>query len=58
MSNPMPHDPTGPRFPPALSPLLIAALERVEDRDRETMAIDADSPERLDEIFDSMPALF
>lgn len=54
----MPHDPTPPRFPPALSPLLIASLERVEDRDRETMAIEADSPERLDEIFDSMPALF
>jgi hypothetical protein len=54
----MPHNPTPPRFPPALSPLLIASLERVEDRDRETMAIDADSPERLDEIFESMPALF
>ena len=54
----MPYDHTPPRFPPALSPLLIASLERVEDRDRETMAINADSPERLDEIFESMPALF
>ena len=54
----MPHNPTPSRFPPALSPLLIASLERVEDRDREAMAIDADSPERLDEIFESMPALF
>lgn len=54
----IPHDPTPSRFPPALSPLLIASLERVEDWDHETMAIDADPPERLDEIFESMPALF
>ena len=52
----MPYDPIDPRFPPALSPLLIASLERVEDRGREAMAIDADSPERLDEIAATCPA--
>jgi hypothetical protein len=46
-----------PRYPKALSPRLIASLERIEDQGREAIAVAADSPERLDEIFDSMPPL-